>query len=128
MRIDCTNSPGLLIYLKASLLAPNRAPKNWGHQESRSYNYKTYHATFPHESTANQFFDEDQWEAYYQLGRRMAAVLLGVNISDTDKEPTDCGIRKIKKIKELVEKFENLADKEALDEKKQEEEEANLIS
>ena len=30
-----------------------------------------YHAThpdFPHESTADQFFDEAQWEAYRKLG------------------------------------------------------------
>ena len=57
----------------------------------------------------------------------MAADLLEIKI--TTNKPTDAGECKINSIDELMKKFENLADKEALDEKKQEEEEvANLIS
>lgn len=33
--------------------------------------YSLAHETFPHESTANQFFDEEQWESYRALGYSM---------------------------------------------------------
>lgn len=33
--------------------------------------YATHHPNFPHESTADQFFDEAQFEAYLQLGRHI---------------------------------------------------------
>jgi hypothetical protein len=33
--------------------------------------YSLAHGTFPHESTANQFFDEEQWESYRALGYSM---------------------------------------------------------
>ena len=106
---------------------PLLAPSSQKEKESKAYKYKTYHPDFPHESTANQFFNRTQWEAYYQLGRFMAANLLEIKIT-TDK-PTDGRVCKINSIDGLLKKFENLADQEVLDEKKQEEEEeANLIS
>lgn len=40
------------------------------------YKYKIYHPTFPHEPTSDQFFDEVQWEAYYQLGQHLADDML----------------------------------------------------
>ena len=49
---------GLLIYLKASMRLPLLAPRCQKEKESKAYKYKTYHPDFPHESTANQFFDE----------------------------------------------------------------------
>jgi len=102
--------PGLLIYVKASLRAPRRAPKNWGKAESKSYNYKTYHAAFPHESTSDQFFDPDQWNAYYQLGRFMAADVLQVAISEEFSDDWQCRFT----LKELYKKFENLVNSDAL--------------
>jgi predicted acylesterase/phospholipase RssA len=101
--------PGLLIYLKASMLAPGRVQQT---RKDKSYDYKTYHPEFPHESTANQFFDEYQWEAYYQLGRFMAADLLQIPIKAD--EPTADGGCKINSIDELQKKFANLADDDAL--------------
>ncbi len=41
------------------------------------YKYKIYHPVFPHEPTSDQFFDEVQWEAYYQLGQHLAIDMLG---------------------------------------------------
>ena len=61
------NSLGWLIYLKATLT------------ESVSFKVKGYfaeHAEFPHESTVDQFFDEVQFEAYRELGYRLAADML----------------------------------------------------
>ncbi len=50
---------GTLIYIKASLLDE----ENTGVLE-----YHSSHTTFPHETTANQFFSEDQFESYRRLG------------------------------------------------------------
>ncbi|MBI1806499.1 MAG: hypothetical protein HYR76_05550 [Ignavibacteria bacterium] len=79
---------GILVYIKSSMMEPT----SWkniekGKPEYASFMYKTYHPSFPHESTADQFFDHDQWEAYYQLGRYMAGELLGVEMRD-DAEVT----------------------------------------
>jgi len=50
---------GYLIYLKASLT---------GDEVSDVLQYKAQHAAFPHESTADQFFSESQFESYRALG------------------------------------------------------------
>ena len=42
-----------------------------------SWMYKTYNPDFPHESTADQFFDESQWDSYHALGK-----LIGENICE----------------------------------------------
>lgn len=52
-------SIGYLIYLKASIS---------GDEEVGIAQYKAAHSTFPHETTANQFFTEDQFESYRKLG------------------------------------------------------------
>jgi len=39
--------------------------------------YHTAHPIFPHETTADQFFDEAQWESYRRLGEYIADVLFG---------------------------------------------------
>lgn len=63
---------GTLVYLKSSIKAPlERKPDRAG-----SYAYKTYHPTFPHEPTSDQFFDDTQWEAYRTLGQYMAEDML----------------------------------------------------
>ncbi len=77
---------GVLAYVKSSLVEPERwrdlkpeDPDYW------SFTYKTLHPDFPHESTADQFFDDDQWEAYYKLGRFMAGDLLDVDLRDSEE-------------------------------------------
>ncbi len=72
---------GVLIYLKSSLKAPQTKLTNKDQlkSKSKSYHYKTSHPDFPHESTVDQFFDEAQWEAYYNLGRYMAGDLLKID-------------------------------------------------
>lgn len=72
---------GTFIYVKSSVLAPTGKPV-LSEKEDRlkfgTYKYKIYHPDFPHEPTSDQFFDEIQWEAYYQLGQYIAADVLGV--------------------------------------------------
>jgi hypothetical protein len=40
--------------------------------------YRSTHATFPQETTADQFFDEAQWESYRCLGQHVADELLAI--------------------------------------------------
>lgn len=55
---------GKLIYIKSSLSEPDDKQKLPVHV----LNYKTSNAAFPHQSTADQFFDDAQFEAYRALG------------------------------------------------------------
>jgi len=51
---------GLLLYLK---------PAFYGKKEPKDvYNYASTYATFPHQSTGDQWFSESQFESYRQLG------------------------------------------------------------
>ena len=54
---------GWLLYLKASLT---------GDEDEVIRDYHESHPAFPHEPTANQFFDERQWEMYRALGFHIA--------------------------------------------------------
>ncbi|MEW8026630.1 MAG: hypothetical protein AB2809_19765 [Candidatus Thiodiazotropha sp.] len=69
---------GLIIYVKSSLRQQTRWRdlndyKNWF---KPGHDYKNNHPAFPHESTTDQFFDDDQWTAYYQLGCFIAGDVL----------------------------------------------------
>jgi hypothetical protein len=50
---------GILIYLKAAMT---------GNEGTAILQYRTSHPSFPHESTGNQFYGEDQFESYRSLG------------------------------------------------------------
>ncbi len=54
---------GWLIYLKASMN---------GDENTAIKQYKATHPTFPHETAADQFYGEDQFESYRKLGRGIA--------------------------------------------------------
>jgi hypothetical protein len=54
---------GYLVYLKNSLTGDEPEPV---------LNYKSTHPAFPHESTADQFFDDAQFESYRALGVHIA--------------------------------------------------------
>jgi hypothetical protein len=49
-------------------------------------NYANAHPTFPNESTANQFFDEAQFESYRQLGLQIGQTLFGAGESTAVSE------------------------------------------
>ena len=53
---------GWLVYIKPGLYEGEYFPKD-------VYNYATESLDFPHESTADQFFSESQFESYRALGR-----------------------------------------------------------
>ena len=54
---------GLLLYLKLSLT---------GDEAELLKRYRLVHPDFPHQSTIDQFYDEEQCEAYRQLGVHVA--------------------------------------------------------
>jgi hypothetical protein len=60
-------SLGHLIYLKASMS---------GDEDVAVTQYRSVHPTFPHETTADQFFSEDQFESYRKLGQHIVRVSL----------------------------------------------------
>ena len=62
-RVDHGATAGLLIYLKPSLT---------GNEPADVTEYANGHEEFPHEPTADQFFDESQFESYRALGFHIA--------------------------------------------------------
>lgn len=48
--------------------------------------YRAYTPDFPHQSTVNQFFSEEQWDAYYHLGKKMGNSFIhqmNIKVSDS---------------------------------------------
>jgi hypothetical protein len=60
---ECPHRPSWLIYMKNSMTGNEPAP---------ILNYKKTSPLFPHESTADQFFDDAQFESYRALGDHIA--------------------------------------------------------
>jgi len=58
----------VLLYVKASLT---------GDETADVLQYRAGHRDFPHENTADQFFDEEQWESYRCLGEHVLSPLSG---------------------------------------------------
>jgi len=81
------NDRGTLFYIKASL--PPRQEKSAVNKNSLPddvWQYSEKHQTFPHQSTADQWFDELQFESYRALGQhigRAAAAAIGPEIEAT---------------------------------------------
>lgn len=66
-RIHYTDgTEGVLLYIKASLT---------GGEDPDILNYATNHKAFPHDTTADQCFDEDQFESYRRLGKHIGEAL-----------------------------------------------------
>jgi len=77
---------GTLVYIKSSVTPPQGKPNIDRKRDPLryyTYKYKIYHPEFPHESTADQFFDPVQWTAYYDLGRFICADVLGIDNLDS---------------------------------------------
>ncbi|MFZ1203188.1 MAG: patatin-like phospholipase family protein [Candidatus Acidiferrales bacterium] len=60
--VDRGAAEGILIYLKTSLT---------GDEPADVLNYHREHPAFPHETTANQWFSESQFESYRRLGQHV---------------------------------------------------------
>jgi hypothetical protein len=60
---DSPGAVGLMLYMKLSLT---------GNEAELLKRYQALHPDFPHQSTLDQFYDEEQFEAYRQLGVHVA--------------------------------------------------------
>jgi hypothetical protein len=61
-------STGFLIYMKASMTR---------YEDISVRQYKSSHPDFPHETTSDQFYGEDQFESYRRLGRDIGKEVFG---------------------------------------------------
>ncbi|MFQ5351293.1 MAG: hypothetical protein ACE5EG_12700, partial [Thermoanaerobaculia bacterium] len=68
---------GYLLYIKSSFT---------GNEAETMQEYRAKNPAFPHESTADQFFDEGQFEAYRALGFHMADGLFAPHREDEPRE------------------------------------------
>jgi hypothetical protein len=76
---------GILLYIKPLMI---------GGENADVLNYSKLHPEFPHQSTADQFFDESQFESYRALGRHACLTALrdivgAVDAGLTGKERVD---------------------------------------
>jgi hypothetical protein len=101
---------GMIVYIKSSLRASKRYKEI---MNSDSYLYKTYHPAFPHESTVDQFFDEVQWKAYYNLGRFIAGDLLQIDVTEEKNSyQTNRPMNTINELYDVFDKIKNRSDLE----------------
>lgn len=81
---------GTLVYIKSSVTSPRKLyvpeyhPDGSKNPQFDTFKYKIYHPDFPHESTADQFFDPVQWESYFQLGQ-----FIGTDVLDAPNTPSE---------------------------------------
>jgi hypothetical protein len=66
--VDRSASNGTLVYIKSSLT---------GDEAADVLSYHTQKPAFPHQSTADQWFDESQFESYRKLGYHVGLTTLG---------------------------------------------------
>jgi hypothetical protein len=74
--------PGRLLYVKASVT---------GDEPVDVLSYRAQHATFPHETTLDQWFDEPQFETYRRLGQHVASSALAPRLPDRVSPPVITG-------------------------------------
>jgi hypothetical protein len=70
---------GLLLYMKLSVT---------GNESELIRRYRTICPDFPHQSTLDQFFGEEQFEAYRQLGVHVAEGLFSYALMNGEPDPT----------------------------------------
>ncbi|MDH2401706.1 cell division protein [Bradyrhizobium sp. SSUT18] len=92
---------GYLVYLKSSLT---------GDENDYIRDYGRRHATFPHETTGDQFFSEEQFEVYRALGFHMAhgflsgdnPVVVGCGVNPRTARFTEAGEPAIDAVREAL--------------------------
>jgi hypothetical protein len=109
---------GFFIYVKSTVTPPVGKPplkrpdpkpmSEYTDEDLRyyTYKYKIYHPSFPHESTADQFFDPIQWEAYFQLGQFIGCDLLGISALAFEKFNKGDLARPDIDIQDLIDRFD----------------------
>ncbi|MDE0102860.1 MAG: hypothetical protein OXN89_10815 [Bryobacterales bacterium] len=80
----CPDRKSILIYIKPTLVGDEPVDLNHYHKK---------HVDFPHQSTADQFFDEAQWECYRALGDLIGARVLKELGKDNPKDCLSAGLK-----------------------------------
>jgi hypothetical protein len=75
---DATAGTGLLLYLKLSVT---------GNESELIKTYRQVNGEFPHQSTLDQFFTQEQFEAYRQLGVHVAEGLFSPAVTSDQTKP-----------------------------------------
>jgi hypothetical protein len=91
IRYSCVDGPdardGVLLYIK---------PAVYGQEPRDILEYKVSHPSFPHQTTADQFFDEPQFESYRMLGSYIMEQLCGEGTGPMDAyELIECARTKL---------------------------------
>jgi hypothetical protein len=73
---------GLLLYMKLSVT---------GNEPELIRRYRVMHPDFPHQTTLDQFFDEEQVEAYRELGAHVGTGLFSRALMALDRETCETG-------------------------------------
>jgi hypothetical protein len=71
--VDGGNAIGYLVYIKPAIYSDSPADVR---------NYANESTSFPHETTADQFFSESQFESYRALGRHVIGKICGDSIEE----------------------------------------------
>ena len=75
--------PGVILYIKPSLT---------GQEMADVLNYRKTEKSFPHESTADQWFDEAQFESYRTLGYQIGCMAIREAVAASRGEDQECNI------------------------------------
>jgi predicted acylesterase/phospholipase RssA len=75
------NRSGVLVYIKSSLT---------GDENDYIFYYKKHHSRFPHETTLDQLFSEEQFEVYRALGFHAAYGLFAGRDAFAHRDPAAC--------------------------------------
>ncbi|WP_417387401.1 patatin-like phospholipase family protein [Gimesia sp.] len=95
---DAEESTGWLIYLKSSLIHNYyKGTRNEAHHQRQDLKHEPpavqsfaiHSKDFPHETTADQFYDDDQFEAYRALGYHVASSMFDAFDTWYKHQPTD---------------------------------------
>ena len=105
--VDADADPGILLYIKPSLT---------GNEPTDILNYRDRDKTFPHQSTADQWFDETQFESYRKLGYHISSSILSELCGELDKKMAGSGDRRATLIKLLRQKLKQAQNQERVSE------------
>ena len=90
--VDAQCESGILLYIKPSLT---------GNEPADLLNYRKTNNNFPHQSTADQFFDETQFESYRKLGFHIGHAVLDEICKTLERKMIGNGNRRAALIKLL---------------------------
>lgn len=105
--VDGNCESGILLYVKPTLT---------GNEPADLLNYRNTDRNFPHQSTADQYFDETQFESYRKLGYHVGSSILAEICRDLERKMVGNGNRRSALIKLLRHKLKQSHNQEQVSE------------